>query len=262
MENNIIKMTTLELRTAAPFSTLFPIRDQVLEEIAADMKKNGYDYAHPVVLWAGHKATVVDGHTRLRAALKIGMTKVPVTLKEFADEDEALRYAIKSQSSRRNLSDAELLACIAELDKRHKTGPASKESLATHVANSGKSAQNTADLLGVNRGKVEKLRTVQDHAPEEIKNAVATGGMSVNRAYNETMKQRNKEINMPEEEKPRRMAAIIKTIVNSAASRIEREIQEYPEIEYRNVDKEKIKQEIFGAIGEYIDSLPRTTNEE
>jgi len=41
-----------------------------LDEIAADMKANGYDFAHPIIIWAGHKVTVVDGHTRLAGSLQ------------------------------------------------------------------------------------------------------------------------------------------------------------------------------------------------
>jgi ParB-like nuclease domain. len=117
MEERISMMATLEIHTAEPFNRLFPIKESVLNEIVEDMRVRGYDYGHPVIIWAGHKVTVVDGHTRLAAALKLGMSKIPILLKEFADEDAALQYAIRSQSHRRNLTDAELLTCLGELDK-------------------------------------------------------------------------------------------------------------------------------------------------
>ena len=51
MEPKISMMDTLTIRTAAPFKNLFPIKENLLDEIAADMKQNGYDFAHPIIIW-------------------------------------------------------------------------------------------------------------------------------------------------------------------------------------------------------------------
>ena len=123
MEEKISLMPTIAIHTASPFKDLFPIKESVLNEIAEDMKQNGFDFAHPIIIWAGHKVTVVDGHTRLAAAQKIHLNKIPIILKEFASEDEALQYAIKAQSHRRSLTPQELLNCLAELDKRKSAVP-------------------------------------------------------------------------------------------------------------------------------------------
>ena len=76
MEEKISLMPTIAIHTASPFKDLFPIKESVLNEIAEDMKQNGFDFAHPIIIWAGHKVTVVDGHTRLAAAQKIHLNKV------------------------------------------------------------------------------------------------------------------------------------------------------------------------------------------
>ena len=149
MEEKISLMPTIAIHTASPFKDLFPIKESVLNEIAEDMKQNGFDFAHPIIIWAGHKVTVVDGHTRLAAAQKIHLNKIPIILKEFASEDEALQYAIKAQSHRRSLTPQELLNCLAELDKRKSAGRPGK--LATNMANFGKSSEATADLLCISR---------------------------------------------------------------------------------------------------------------
>jgi len=194
MQERMTSMTTLELRRAAPFSTLFPIKENVLKKISEDMKSNGYDCAHPIIVWAGNRCKVVDGNTRLEAALKAGMSTVPVVLKNFANEEEALQYAIRSQSHRRNLTDSELLNCLTELDKRKdrtlnfKGNPSKAPDGAL-----GKSAVKTADLLGVSTRKVEQIRTVMDNAPEKIRQMVKTGRMTVNSAYNRTVGARKNE---------------------------------------------------------------------
>ena len=67
--NGTIMMAKIDsIRTAAPFKTLFPIREDVLNRIVTDMEQHGFDSGHPIVVWSGKKLTVVDGHTRLLAA--------------------------------------------------------------------------------------------------------------------------------------------------------------------------------------------------
>ena len=48
-----------------------------------------------------------------------------------------------------------------------------------------KSSESTAELLGVSPRTVERVRTVLDHAPETLKEAVLSGSQSVNAAYTE-----------------------------------------------------------------------------
>ena len=268
MEERISMMATLEIRTASPFKDLFPIKETVLNEIAEDMKQNGYDYAHPIIIWAGHKVTVVDGHTRLKAALKIGLSKVPITLKEFANEDEALQYAIRSQSNRRNLTDAELLNCITQLDKRNAVGRPSK--IPPRGGISGGSAEHTAGLLGISRTKVERLRTVHDHATDKIKNAVASGKMSVNKAYNETMAARRaaaEKTSAPTAEKTaaeikaERSQALVKSITEIVKNRLVRECQEYSEVTYSQQEKAEINAQLSAKITDLVSTMLSGENE-
>ena len=244
MEEKISLMPTIAIHTASPFKDLFPIKESVLNEIAEDMKQNGFDFAHPIIIWAGHKVTVVDG--------------------EFASEDEALQYAIKAQSHRRSLTPQELLNCLAELDKRKSAGRPGK--LATFVANFGKSSEATADLLGISRGKVEKLRTIKNHATAKIRDAVASGNMSIDKGYKETMKARrqDKAKELPpltgtelQDLKESRSEAIKVSIIKMVKLRLEREVQEYPEIGYSLQERNTLGDVISSEIGNLIaDMLP------
>ena len=92
-----------------------------------------------------------------------------------ATESEALEYAIKCQTNRRNLTDAEILRCVQELDKRRTKAEAAK--VASDVAagtvtqpcvTEGPSSAATAATIGISQRKVEQARTVLDHAPEPI----------------------------------------------------------------------------------------------
>ena len=224
----------LEIKTASPFKDLFPVKQNDLERVMASMKAKGYDNGHPIILWEGHDLTVVDGHTRLAAAQKLLFARIPVILKKFKDEAEALEYAIESQVNRRNLTDAELLNCLTELDKRKKTGPA--KSLASREAKLGKSAEQTAALLGVSRAKVERLRTVSDHATDEIKDAVKDGKLSLNKAYKATMDARHAEEDSDETDsddiKADRLLAMENSYCCAIAARTDRELKQYPDVRY------------------------------
>jgi len=186
--------------TRPPFNELFTISPAVLENIKLAMAEGGYDQSQPIVLWEGENV-VIDGHTRLQAAKEVGLKEIPVFHKNFADEDEALAYAIHNQRNRRNLTDAELLRCIEALDKRKErggdhgnqyTGGKVAKPSNDGIAKSrrSQSAQKTASTVGTSTRKVEKARTVLEHADEEVKEAVQAGEMSINKAYQVTQEAR------------------------------------------------------------------------
>ena len=176
------------LRTAEPFSILFPIRPHTLQAVAASMRANGYDDAEPIVTWNG---LVIDGHTRLAAAMEANLYRVAVVEHNFYTEDEALEYAIRRQRDRRNLTDADLFRCLEVLDQRKdksnnlKRGP---EASSEASGDSGKSAEKTAELLGTSRAKVERARQVLDKADDETKAKVLAGEKSINAAVTELRK--------------------------------------------------------------------------
>ena len=179
-------MLVVDITTRSPFKDLFPIRENILNEIVKDINENGFDKSRPIVLWRKCGLTVVDGHTRLKAAEIAKIKDIPTVMKDFPNERAALAYAIKCQRNRRNLTDQEILQCVSELDKRKtmaEAGAMKGKKLAIHVA---RSSDETAKVLGIGRGKVEKARGVLDNAPEQIREAVKSGKMSINKAYEKT----------------------------------------------------------------------------
>ncbi len=185
-----IELPTFAISTESPFKDLFPIQPNILSDIIEDMNENGFDECHPLVIWKNGNLTLIDGHTRLKAAIACGIDKVPVYCRDFENEEEALEYAIKEQANRRNLTDFELLQCIKQIDCRKKVGrPCSIEK-----GICGKSSHVTAKLLGISATKVERLRVINEYASDEIKEALSKGEYSIYRAYEETMKSRRRPI--------------------------------------------------------------------
>lgn len=179
--------------TKEPFSTLFSHNKAMVTSISATMKKDGYDLAYPVVC-SEVGGFVVDGHTRIASAKKAGLKLIPFINRKFTDDDDALKYAISCQRNRRNLTDAELIKCVEELDKRKDKTASLKQNRteAQHCATEpeGKSSEATAELLNVSPRQVEKIRSIIDNAPKEIKEAVSSGEMSINQAEKEIRHQK------------------------------------------------------------------------
>jgi hypothetical protein len=82
-----------------------------------------------------------------------------VCFHDFADEDEALDYAIRNQRDRQNLTNAELMRLVELVDKRRKHGGdrRSQEFNAQDCALKNRSSEATATLTGISSRKVEQV---------------------------------------------------------------------------------------------------------
>ena len=206
-----LKLTS-SIKTAEPFKTIFPINAELLDTIIKDMKERGFDESQPLLLWKEEKV-LIDGHTRLEAAIEADIQQVPIHEKSFKDETEAVEYVIHLQKDRRNLTDSELYQCIIELDNRYTLGgdrKSEKISSARALLKSDESdmkekssREKTAKTLGTSSTKVQKVRTINDHAPDEIKEAVSTGQISINKAYKTTQENRKKNQSSTKKTKPK-----------------------------------------------------------
>ena len=169
------------LKTREPFSGLFPVSDESVEAIAESMRETGYDEGFPIAAWEGF---VIDGHTRLAAALEAGLPTVPVVDRKFEDEEAALEYAIHCQCDRRNLTDPEIFRCVRELNRRRAAGRPKSGPRGTL------SARKTGGMVGVSARKVQRIRALLDHADPDLRRAVESGETTINAAYEETLRRR------------------------------------------------------------------------
>ena len=170
------------------FANLIPIKENDLIAISENMKENGFDTLHPVCIWK-EKNVLVDGHTRRQAAIRAGLEEIYCFKKSFVNESEAIRYAINEQIRRRNLDDVGKIMLIEKLDNLKQKGRPTSE---TEENSKGKSAENLAATLGVGTRSVEKGRTILKDGDEETVEAVKTGEMSINKAYNKVQAEKKK----------------------------------------------------------------------
>ena len=176
------------LKTEEPFQ-LFATSETVRQAILADMKTRGYDSAFPVVVW---NKVIVDGHTRVSVAKQLGID-VEYVDKNFNSLTGALHYAVHCQKDRRNVSLEALLKAVEAIDVEEKKAAQErqKELAGTHPqtlaskeakVGKGKSAEKTAETLGISKSQVERIRVInKPETPEEIKEKVKAGEYSISK---------------------------------------------------------------------------------
>jgi protein gp37/ParB-like chromosome segregation protein Spo0J len=177
-------MNPKEIKTKEPFNRLFPIDYNIEEAIFEHMKEHGYDQDQPVILWK-EENVVVDGHTRLQVAKRLGLEDISVSMKSFPDELSALKHAIHNQRDRRNFTDVQILACIEIVDKVRERGgdrksEEAKSKTSIGAIDSKRSSEQTAKVVGISPRKVERARKVLSD-PEE-KEAVLKGQKTIHKA--------------------------------------------------------------------------------
>jgi ParB family chromosome partitioning protein len=148
---------------------VFKVHDITLQSVVTSIKQNGFDAAEPPVLWKGRNI-IVDGHTRVRAAVKAGLAEIPVIEKEFADITEAILYTFERQANRRNLEQSEIMSAAAALKDKIKDG-------------SGRGAEILAKKLNVAVSTVYRARKICAEAGEDDLKAIQNGETTINKVY-------------------------------------------------------------------------------
>ena len=143
---------------------------------------------------------LADGHNRYRIAEKHGLKYNTIT-QDFASEDDVVIWMVDNQKGRRNLTDfvkLELAEVKADRLRRKGRDKISKVQEARHagvslsIIDKDTTPHNTqreiAADLGWSTGKVAMAQKVMNTAPEEIKEQLRAGEVSINQAYKEVKK--------------------------------------------------------------------------
>jgi len=213
IDKNTIPISEIEIKE--PFKSLFSINSNTLSSITASMEVNGFDPAHPVILWGN---IMIDGHTRLAAASDVGITDIPFERKSFNNEKEALEYAIHNQRDRRNISDSEMLICIEVLDSKMTKAMAGKKGGKSNGKEKNTPThERTAKILGIGNSKVSDARIVLNEP--SAKSEVLSGHKSISMAAKEIRSRKYpKEISYNENKN--RYNILARTITENFSSQI------------------------------------------
>lgn len=162
---------------------IFVQKETEIQNIANNMienqknHKSPFDPAHPIILAYSKEHPELnninaDGHTRYKAALRVGLTKVAIIYKEFADRADLLKFVYKQQLLRRNLSEQEVFKSWEALNR-----------LTNEDGKKVKSDSAIAEELQISRRQVCKMKEVEKKATPEVLESIKSGELTVNKAY-------------------------------------------------------------------------------
>lgn len=190
-----------------------------------------------ILTWNGF---IIDGHNRYEIATKWNLD-YQTKSKHFKDELDAKIWMVNNQFGRRNLQDfvkGELMKALEELEKqkgqevyKETVGRPKKESLSIIDNDLKHNTQKiVAEKLGWSTGKKAQFDVVVKKAPEEVKEKLRTGEVSINQAYQEIKKEEKKinfELKKSEFEKPIELINTKQNIIHGNSIEILPSIEKY-----------------------------------
>jgi len=172
----------------AEFKTLIPpLSPEERTGLEASIVAEGCRDA--IITWNG---IIVDGHNRYEICQRHGIA-FRTEPREFPDRDAAKLWIIDNQLSRRNISayarvslELKKAPLIAKMAREHLKTAAPGIRGGSPRLNLDKAidtAKEIADLAGVSRAQVARVQKIDEKAPEEVKERLVAGEMSINEAY-------------------------------------------------------------------------------
>jgi ParB-like chromosome segregation protein Spo0J len=204
------------------FAGLFLQEKDVIAGLAAEMKKHGFDPHRPIDVWKnarGHgKHVVLEGHQRLAAARKAGLTEVYVAYREPASRLDALLWAADQQGLRRNVSKE--VRCLSLL-----------RALADEPAYAQATTRELAAKFKFATATIDRARQLLKHGSQAEITAVREGAHGLREAYEQMNQRRRKKAraeDQPITRVPKR-PQVLTTLRNALAAAIDSGKIELPE---------------------------------
>lgn len=169
----------------AEFKTLIPpLSPEEWTGLEASIVAEGCRDA--IVTWDG---TIIDGHNRYEICQRHGIA-FRVEEKEFASRDAAKLWIIDNQLARRNITKFVRLELLEE--QARIIGAKARERqacgqggilLCQNYDKAIDTKKAIADLAGVSHDTVARAKKIREKAPDEVKEQVRKGTLSINEAY-------------------------------------------------------------------------------
>jgi ParB-like chromosome segregation protein Spo0J len=165
------------------FAGLFIEDPGVVARITASIKRDGYDEARPVDIWADGagpgRHVLIEGHQRHRAAKTAGQETIRAAYRHFDNQAQALIWAAEQQANRRNATkEAQCLSVLRAL------------------RNAGEAWTSTPDMserFGFSTATIDRARQVLDRGTESEVVAVLEGTHGLKAAYAAILKREREE---------------------------------------------------------------------
>jgi N6-adenosine-specific RNA methylase IME4/ParB-like chromosome segregation protein Spo0J len=178
-------------------SLIPPLSNEEFKQLERNILEEGI--REPLIIWNG---ILIDGHNRYRIAQEHDINYETLE-KEFDNLNDVKIYMVNNQLGRRNLQDfvrGELFSVIEDIlkqkGKEKQLLTLNKGLEAPVLSIIDKTEHNTqkivAEKLGWSTGKKAMFDIVKTKAPEEVKEKLRTGEVSINQAYKKIKKEEKK----------------------------------------------------------------------
>lgn len=189
---------TWELQIDTEFRDLIPpLQEDELSMLEESIVINGCE--SPLIVWNG---TIVDGHNRYAICRKHSIP-FEIQEREFESREAAMLWMIRNQLGRRNLNSYQRTELALKFEpllaKEAKQKMLSgKKADPSMNSDEGREKRRTdsklAEMAGVSRDTVNKVKKLVADADEETKSDLRKGKVSVHKAYSDLMtKERGEE---------------------------------------------------------------------
>lgn len=184
----------LEIRINPDFQRLLkPLSPNRYESLKKSIKEHGL--FHAIVV--NKQGYILDGHNRFKICKELGIAPSYV-VKEFPDKLSEELFILESHIERRQLSDFEIIELAKPLIgierklaeqrfKKHLPKKGQKDFqpvLGSKEHDTGRTHERVAEKLGLSPATIKRSLKIIEAAPEELKQDIREGHMSVSRAYN------------------------------------------------------------------------------
>ena len=151
-----------------------------------------------ILTWKGF---IIDGHNRFEIATKWDLD-FETESKHFDNEAAVKEWMILNQFGRRNLSNYQRSVLALQLEDVFRAkAKESKAKKVSHFRNTGEVLVNSpkpdtrkelTTVAGVGEQTIARVKVIEQKAPEEVKEKLRTGEVSINAAYKEIKKEEKK----------------------------------------------------------------------
>lgn len=205
-----MRIEDIKLDPKDEFTNILPKNEAMYKKIAENIKNTGYDKSQPVHIAFIEEEPesgefLIDGAHRRLAAIEAQLEEIPVYKHVFETRKDTLLYAYGLQADRRNLDGGSMFKLFCKIDELKNPGRKAenqdindsysddKEIIDnSETIKKGKSAEETAKLLGKSVRQVEKMRTIKNKGTPETIAALENDEISIGNAYDITVGKKEK----------------------------------------------------------------------
>lgn len=165
-----------------------PLSDDEFRQLEENCIRDGI--RDPLVTWPQDDGNqiLIDGHNRWKISAKNSGIPFEVVQKPFKSREDAEEWILKNQLGRRNIDKwarFDLSKRLEEIESAR-----AKERQIRKPADSvveklppQKTRDAMGEMVGVSGKTYDKMKFIDEHAPEPIKQAARRGDLSINKAY-------------------------------------------------------------------------------